>query len=127
MFNVSRIMTIGLLAISVNSCVSWDSIINYHEHAQIGVTTAWLVKKNCGLPNCVVRTPDNTVTYSYSQKNYDTNITGVSTIIDFDFSYPSGNLLHTRMYNSDEILPWTCSDPFGEAPLEAVPILKIDK
>ena len=127
MFNVLRIMTIGLLAISVNSCVSWVSIINCHEHAQKGVTTAWLVKKNCGLPNCVLRTPDNTVTYSYSQKNYDTNITGVSTIIDFDFSYPSGNLLHTRMYNSNEILPWTCSDPFGESPLEDVPIVTFDK
>ena len=127
MFNVSRIMTIGLFAISVNSCVSWDSIINCHENAQIGVTTAWSVKKECGRPNCVLRTPDNTVTYSYSQKRYDTNITGVSTIIDFDFSYPSGNLLRTRMYNSDEILPWTCSDPFGESSLEDVPIIKIDK
>ena len=124
---VSRIAIIGLLAISVNSCTSWKGIIKCHEHAQIGVTTAWSVKKECGRPNCVVRTPDNTVTYSYSQNYYDTNITGVSTIIDFDFSYPSGNLLHTRMYNTDEILPWTCSDPFGEASLEDVPIIEFYK
>lgn len=122
----SRISIIGLLAISVNSCESWERIINCHEHAQIGVTTAWSVKKECGGPNSIVRTPDNTVIYSYSQAYHDTNITNTPTIVDFGFS-PGGNLLYTSKYNSDAPLPWTCSDPFGEARLEDVPIIDFIK
>ena len=123
MSRMRNILLCCLFVFSANSCVSWKNIRNCYKHVQIGKTTAWAVKKECGRPNSIIRKVDNTIIYSYSQENYDMNLLVVPEIIDFYFS-PSGMILRTRMYNSNDPLPWTCSDPFGDACFDEVPIVK---
>ena len=112
-----------LFVFSVNSCVSWENIRNCYADVEVGKTTAWTVKGNCGGPDSIVRTENNTVIYSYSQANYDESIHENPEIIDFYFSF-SGVLMRASMYHSDMPLPWTCSDPFGGASFDEVPIVK---